>query len=52
MITDERVEILKYIIKNKKIDINLIKTLLNVKDLKNITKEQAYALDVLLGNIA
>ena len=49
MVSKERLEIIEYILNRKSISIELIKSLLAVDDLKNITKGQAFALEQLLG---
>lgn len=49
MVSKERLEIIEYILNRKSISIELIKSLLIVDDLKNITKGQAFALEQLLG---
>lgn len=51
MITNERLEIIKYILDKKAISINVITTLLNINNLKELTKGQAIALEQLLAII-
>ncbi len=51
MISDERIEIIKYILDRKSISIEIIKSLLNVDNLSDLTKGQAIALEQLLGSI-
>lgn len=49
MISNERLEIIKYIMKKKNISIDLLEKVLNVLNLKDMTKEQAFALEQLLS---
>ena len=51
MITNERVEIIKHILDKKAISINVITTIFNVNNLKELTKGQAIALEQLLAII-
>ena len=48
MISDERLEIIFYIMNKKNISIELIKSLVEVDNLKEISKGQAVALEKLL----
>ena len=49
MISNERLEIIKYIMKKKNISIDLLEKVLNVLNLKDMTMEQAFALEQLLS---